>query len=79
MDKFLTVEELARRLGVARPTARAWLKRGLFPNALQVVKTGRGGVWLVPEGDLATFVRPPMGYPRGRPRKTRPTEEGETC
>ena len=70
MDKFLTVPEVAERLGAGPSTVRQWAKRGLFPNAIHVGRTGKGAIWLVPESDLESFERPKMGYPKGRPRKT---------
>jgi hypothetical protein len=73
MEDFLTVEQLAERFGVAPVTARHWCLRGLFPNAVQVAKTGRGSVWLVPVADTEGFKKPRVGYPRGRPRG--PVEE----
>lgn len=70
MKDFLTAGELARRLGVATVTARRWYKLGLFPHAAQVARTGKGGIWLVPESDLAGFERPKVGRP-SKPRRTR--------
>ena len=65
---WLTVKQVAARLGAAIPTVTLWLRQGRFPNAI-AAGAGRRKVWLVPEADVDAFQRPTPGYPKGRPRK----------
>ncbi len=55
---YLTVEDVARELGVTPPTVREYLHSG----ALRGAQVGAGGkrsrVWRVSRADLAAFVRP---------------------
>ena len=60
---LLTTAEVAQRLGVAVRTVQAWCRAGRFPHAVQVGAGGHGSPWVIPEADLATFQRPPMGRP----------------
>lgn len=55
--------EVAARFNVKPVTVRAWLKRGLFPNAV-LEETILGKVWLIPESDLKDFRPPEMGRPK---------------
>lgn len=49
--EFLTLTEVAERMGVAKMTARRYLDAGKFPNAVR--QDGRkDGRWLVPMGDV---------------------------
>ena len=75
--RLLTTAEVADALEVSRPTVTLWCRQGLFPNAIQGAETGTGAAWMIPESDLDEFERPTMGYPKGRPRKTEPEEEGD--
>jgi len=61
--RLLTVVQVAERFDVGTVTVRNWCRAGLFPNALQGPRTGRGAVWLIPEADLTDFERPRMGRP----------------
>lgn len=74
MKDLLTVADLAHRFGVAKATARRWCEQGLFPHAEQIARIGRGGIWLVPESDLAGFERPKVGR-RRKPGSRRPRRE----
>jgi excisionase family DNA binding protein len=62
-DTWLTIKAAAERLGVAIPTVRVWCRQGRFPHAIRE-ETPRGPVWRIPERDVASFERPPMGRPR---------------
>jgi hypothetical protein len=64
-DMMLSSKTAAERLGASERTVRLWCQQGRFPHA-QRLDTLRGPVWLIPERDVATFERPPMG----RPQKT---------
>jgi transcriptional regulator with XRE-family HTH domain len=61
-EKHLTASELAERFNVEPVTVRAWLKKGLFPNA-KLEENIQGKIWLVPEGDLVNFRKPTQGRP----------------
>lgn len=58
--KKLTTAEAAERLGVAQVTVNVWCLRGLFPNAIRE-ETPRGPVWMIPEGEVRSFVKPKRG------------------
>lgn len=60
--KKLTTTEVAERLGVGKSTVNLWCNQGRFPNA-ENVEESRGPVWLIPESDLAGFVKPKRGAP----------------
>ena len=59
----LKASEVAKRFGVKHVTVRAWLNRGLFPNA-KLEETIAGSIWLIPESDLKDFVKPETGRPK---------------
>ncbi len=59
MDE-LTTSQAAARLSVGASTVRLWCQQGRFPNA-RAEDTPRGTVWLIPEGDLRGFEKPPRG------------------
>lgn len=61
--RLLTSAQVAERFGVEPRTVLNWCKAGLFPNALQGPRTGRGAIWLIPEGDLTDFEPPKVGRP----------------
>ena len=61
--KKLTTAEAAERLGVAQVTVNVWCLRGLFPNA-EREESPRGPVWMIPEEDVASFVKPKRGAPK---------------
>ncbi len=63
--KYLKASELAGIYNVKHVTVRAWLKRGLFPNA-KLQETIQGKVWLIPESDLKKFQKPKKGRPQER-------------
>ncbi len=54
--------QVAEIYNVKSVTVRAWLKRGLFPNA-KLEETIIGRVWLVPRKDLKNFQKPLKGRP----------------
>jgi Helix-turn-helix domain len=61
-EKHLTASELAERFNVKAVTVRAWLTKGLFPNA-KLEENIQGKIWLIPEGDLENFRKPTKGRP----------------
>lgn len=61
-EKYIKATEAATKLGVKPVTVRAWLKKGLFPNA-KLEETILGKVWLIPESDLINFEIPKAGRP----------------
>jgi len=61
-ERFLRASELAKTLNVKSVTVRAWLRRGLFPNA-RLEETILGKVWLIPEKDVEVFQKPKKGRP----------------
>ena len=62
-EKYLKASEVAKRFGVKHVTVRAWLNRGLFPNA-KLEETIAGSIWLVPENELKNFIKPETGRPK---------------
>ncbi len=62
-EKYLKASEVAKKLGVKHVTVRAWLNRGLFPNA-KLEETIAGSIWLVPENELKNFIKPETGRPK---------------
>jgi excisionase family DNA binding protein len=66
MTKRLTTTEVADRLNVGKSTVNLWCNQGRFPNA-QSESTPRGPVWMIPEGDLKSFVLPTPGRPPKQP------------
>jgi excisionase family DNA binding protein len=49
--EYLTLTEVAERMGVAKMTVRRYLDAGRFPNAIR--QDGRkDGLWLLPMGDV---------------------------
>jgi excisionase family DNA binding protein len=58
----LTTTEVAQRLGVGKSTVNLWCNQGRFPHA-ESIEESRGPVWLIPESDLAGFVKPTQGRP----------------
>jgi len=63
--KKLKASEIAEKFKVKPVTVRAWLKRGMFPNA-KLEETILGKVWLVPEDDLKNFRKPQKGRPKDK-------------
>lgn len=64
--KYLRPSEAAKKLGVKTVTVRAWLVKGMFPNAVQEqTEFFAHPVWRIPETDVEAFVLPT----RGRPKK----------
>jgi hypothetical protein len=61
-ERYLRASELAATFDVKSVTVRAWLKRGLFPNA-KLEDTILGKVWLIPEKDVEGFQKPKKGRP----------------
>jgi predicted site-specific integrase-resolvase len=61
-ENKIKASEVAKRYNVKHVTVRAWLKRGLFPNAV-LEETIAGKIWLIPESDLDGFQLPQMGRP----------------
>jgi predicted site-specific integrase-resolvase len=64
-ENYLTAQEIAERRKVKPVTVRAWLKKGLFPNAKLEDVPPFGKVWRVPESDLKNFKSP---IRTGRPK-----------
>jgi hypothetical protein len=62
-ENCLKASEVAKRFEVKHVTVRAWLNRGLFPNA-KLEETIAGSIWLIPESDLMDFVKPETGRPK---------------
>ncbi|MCU0239232.1 MAG: helix-turn-helix domain-containing protein [Pyrinomonadaceae bacterium] len=62
-EKYLKASEVAVILNVKHVTVRAWLKKGLFPNA-KLEETILGKVWLIPESDVKNFEKPKAGRPQ---------------
>ncbi len=62
IENYLKASEVAKQLKVKHVTVRAWLKRGLFPNA-KLEETIAGKIWLIPKSDLEDFQLPAMGRP----------------
>jgi hypothetical protein len=60
--RYLRASELAKAFDVKSVTVRAWLRRGLFPNA-RLEETILGKVWLIPEKDVEVFQKPKKGRP----------------
>jgi hypothetical protein len=58
----LTTQDVAARFAVTTATVRLWCQQKLFPNAI-LENTPRGPVWIIPEEDMLSFVKPPMGRP----------------
>ncbi len=50
-NKFYTVTELAKELGVSRPTVYSWLQAGRFSNSFEVGE-GDGAITLIPLSDV---------------------------
>lgn len=69
-EKYLRASELAKTFDVKSVTVRAWLRRGLFPNA-RLEETILGKVWLIPEKDVKTFRKPKKGRPAEKDEKAR--------
>jgi hypothetical protein len=62
-EEMLTTGDLVKQLGVPYQTVVSWLKRGLFPSAVQE-ESPRGSYWLIPANAVTNFERPAMGRPR---------------
>lgn len=58
----LTTQDVAAKFAVTTATVRLWCQQGLFPNAM-LEQTPRGPVWVIPEEDTLSFVKPLMGRP----------------
>jgi hypothetical protein len=66
---FFKASEVAAKLGVKHVTVRAWLKRGLFPNA-KLEETIAGKIWLIPVSDIESFQLPKAGRPSSNQNKS---------
>ena len=65
---MITTATAARLLGLSRQSVLAYISQGKLPAQ----KIGRD--WMIEPKDLELVkVRPPVGYPKGKPRKA---EEG---
>jgi hypothetical protein len=69
-QKYLTVKEVAAKIGASINSLRIWLKNDdqrlkKFPNAKKEIHPVFGTYWLIPESDLANLTL----KGRGRPRK----------
>jgi hypothetical protein len=53
---FLTVDELAGRIGISDATARTYLERGLIPGARKADPTRPKSRWLIPEDAPARYM-----------------------
>jgi hypothetical protein len=58
----LTTQDVAAKFAVTTATVRMWCQQKLFPHAI-LENTPRGPVWIIPEEDTLTFVKPPIGRP----------------
>lgn len=67
-EKRLKASEVAKKLKVKPVTVRAWLLKGLFPNA-KLEETIAGSIWLIPESDLENFEPPKVGRPPQEKKK----------
>ncbi|HEX3558267.1 MAG TPA: helix-turn-helix domain-containing protein [Pyrinomonadaceae bacterium] len=56
----LTTSEAAARLGESPRLVRLWCQQGRFPGA-RLVEHPRGDYWVIPAGDLRSFVKPKPG------------------
>jgi excisionase family DNA binding protein len=56
--ELLTVIQAAERLAAGESSVRIWCAEGRFPNARHY-----GKMWLIPETDLAGFVKRGIGRP----------------
>ena len=66
--KHLLPSKAAQILGVKTVTVRAWLNKGMFPNAyLEQTEFFAFPVWRIPEDDIEKVIIPP----RGRPKKSK--------
>jgi hypothetical protein len=65
-NEMLTTNDVVKNLGVPYQTVVSWLKRGLFPGAVQE-DSPRGVYWLIPAVAVENFERPAMGRPRKPP------------
>ena len=57
--RYLTVAQVAERLGVSRRRVVALVKVGRFPHAEKPARD-----WLIPVKDVEAFERQPPGRPR---------------
>jgi hypothetical protein len=72
----LTTSKAAARLGESDRLVRLWCKQGRFPNA-RLVEHPRGDYWVIPAGDLKTFVKPKPGpVPKAKLNGTAPAKKG---
>lgn len=71
-DKMLTTQQVAQKLRKPYPTVALWVRQGRFPHA-KYEETPRGGVWWIPESDLAGFVAPKPGRPPAKAHATKKT------
>lgn len=61
----LLASNVAKKLGVKTVTVRAWLNKGMFPNAyLEQTEFFAFPIWRIPLGDIEKFVIPPRGRPK---------------
>ncbi len=65
-NQFLTTDDAAVRLGVARRTVQLWLRQGRIGGAFKV-----GRDWLIPVESLDDFELPK----RGRPPKNKERDD----
>lgn len=62
-EKYLKASEVAKLYEVNSMTVKTWIKKGYFPNA-KFEESIAGQIWLIPESDLTSFVKPEMGRPK---------------
>lgn len=60
----LTTTQAAERLGITRSLVIRLCKQG------RIVTTKLGRDWMIDERDLKLYKPNPVGYPKGRPRRT---------
>jgi len=70
--RLLTSAEAGAKLGISADHMRRLCKAGRVIGAM---KYGRD--WMIPESVLSSVKRRPGGWPAGRPRGKRKTEESE--
>lgn len=57
MSKYLTVADVADRLGFTPKTIRLWCARGIFPGAAKWPDNGPTSEWRIPSEDVEALVR----------------------
>jgi excisionase family DNA binding protein len=61
--EYLTTAQVARHFNRSRAAVTLWLRKG------QLRGHKFGPAWMVARSDVDAFTPPPIGYPKGRPRR----------